>query len=64
MHHYICKGGCKGISEKSGVCQTSNCPHHNQSLEVCDCIDNKHHGAFEEKIEEVSEKEHSEGQEF
>lgn len=42
--HFICTGGCKGISDKPGVCQAKNCPKHNHPLELCDCKDGKHYG--------------------
>jgi len=48
MPHYICKGGCKGVSDKPGVCQTDDCANHNHRLEECDCVDGKHYGAFED----------------
>lgn len=46
--HYICDGGCKGVSEQPGVCQDENCPKNGQPLSECDCADMNHHGAFEE----------------
>ena len=42
MTHYICTGGCKGVSEKPGVCDANDCPKWGQPLETCDCMDNKH----------------------
>lgn len=52
MFHYICTGGCQGVSEKPGVCQTEDCPMNGHTLQECDCVDGKHHGAFEEEPEE------------
>lgn len=49
MEHYICKGGCEGVSEQQGVCQEPTCPNFGKALEKCDCIDNKHEGAFVQK---------------
>ncbi len=49
MPHYICKGGCKGVSDTPGVCQAQGCSNHNHQLEECDCPDGRHFGAFEEK---------------
>ncbi len=45
--HYICTGGCKGVSDKPGVCQAPTCPKHQHELEPCDCTDNKHAGRQE-----------------
>ena len=42
--HYICTGGCGGVSDKPGVCQAEGCPKHGHILESCDCADGKHHG--------------------
>lgn len=44
MEHYICTGGCKGVSDKPGVCQTDGCPKHEHQLEPCGCTDSKHSG--------------------
>ncbi|MFA6365441.1 MAG: hypothetical protein WCW78_03510 [Candidatus Paceibacterota bacterium] len=44
MKHYICTGGCGGVSDKPGVCQTKICPKHGKPLEECDCTDGKHYG--------------------
>jgi hypothetical protein len=45
--HYICTGGCGGASERPGVCQSPDCLQHGQPLEVCDCTDDRHYGAFD-----------------
>lgn len=47
MSHYICTGGCRGVSDNPGVCEDENCSKHNQPLEKCDCTDGKHFGAFD-----------------
>lgn len=44
MTHYICTGGCGGVSEVSGVCRSEICPLHGKPLVSCDCIDGKHYG--------------------
>ena len=49
MTYYICTGGCNGVSDKPGVCQTPGCPKHQHTLEACDCTDGKHNGAFDFK---------------
>jgi len=40
--HYICTGGCKGVSETPGVCQAEGCPNHGKPLEECSCTDGLH----------------------
>lgn len=40
--HYVCYGGCHGVSDKPGVCQTEGCAHKGHALEKCDCADGKH----------------------
>lgn len=42
MKHYICTGGCGGVSSTPGVCKTDNCPLKGHPLKECDCTDNKH----------------------
>jgi len=46
MEHYICTGGCKGVSEEAGVCRAADCPRHGEPMEKCDCEDGEHHGAL------------------
>lgn len=40
--HYICLGGCKGVSKNPGVCQAPDCVNHNHELVECACTDGKH----------------------
>lgn len=54
-HHFICKGGCRGISEKSGVCGAKSCSKEGRPLEECMCPDGRHGGAFEEVEESAKE---------
>jgi len=44
MKHYICTGGCMGVSDKPGVCQAEDCQNHMHQLEPCDCTDGRHYG--------------------
>lgn len=46
--HYICLGGCKGVSKVPGVCQVENCVNHNHNLVECNCVDALH-GGFKKK---------------
>jgi len=48
MVHYICTGGCKGVTDQPVNCQAEDCSKHNQPLTECNCNDNKHGGAFGE----------------
>lgn len=41
--HYICLGGCRGVSKVKGVCQSPNCANHNHELVKCNCTDGLHH---------------------
>ncbi|MEK7107547.1 MAG: hypothetical protein AAB899_05175 [Patescibacteria group bacterium] len=42
MKHYICTGGCEGVSGKPGTCGAKTCPKHGKPLTECDCGDGKH----------------------
>ncbi|MBM3230886.1 hypothetical protein FJZ28_01005 [Candidatus Peregrinibacteria bacterium] len=42
MTHYICNGGCEGVSGVPGTCQAKDCPDFGKPLEQCDCISPKH----------------------
>ncbi|MBI4991987.1 MAG: hypothetical protein HZB99_02105 [Candidatus Harrisonbacteria bacterium] len=50
--HYVCTGGCEGLSDKSGVCQAEDCPDHGKSLRECGCADGSHNTEDEEKDQE------------
>ena len=40
--HYICTGGCQGVSQTPGTCQAESCEKHNHQLVECDCQDSQH----------------------
>ncbi|MEK7672854.1 MAG: zinc ribbon domain-containing protein YjdM [Patescibacteria group bacterium] len=42
MAHFVCKGGCKGVSEVAGFCEAEGCASQWQMLEECSCADGKH----------------------
>lgn len=42
MMHFICKGGCGGVSDVAGVCETDGCASQWEMLEECDCVDGNH----------------------
>ena len=48
MKHYICTGGCNGVSDTPGVCEAEGCMDFGELLQECNCIDGKH-GASEEE---------------
>ncbi len=50
--HYICLGGCKGVSPVPGVCGASDCASHNHELVACICTDGMHNN-FMPKEEET-----------
>ncbi len=41
--HYICLGGCKGVSQLPGVCAAPDCANHEHELVHCDCSNERHH---------------------
>ena len=43
--HYVCRGGCKGVSKTKGNCQALGCKRYQYPLEKCDCEDGKHYKA-------------------
>ncbi len=42
MKHYICTGGCQGVSDTPGSCQAKACPKYEQPLIECICTDGQH----------------------
>lgn len=46
MTHFICTGGCEGVSAKPGSCQAEDCPKRRHALQPCDCTDGSHDGEF------------------
>ncbi len=40
--HYICLGGCRGVSKVPGVCQAPDCASHDHKLVECKCTDGLH----------------------
>lgn len=40
--HYICTGGCEGVSEQPGTCQAQTCLKYGEPLTECSCIDGRH----------------------
>lgn len=40
--HYICLGGCRGVSKYPGVCQAPDCENHNHELVLCECTNGLH----------------------
>ena len=49
MKHYICTGGCEGVSDKPGTCGATTCPKHGKPLTECDCADAKHEAKIKNK---------------
>ena len=47
--HYICTGGCGGVSDKPGTCQATDCPKHGKPLQECHCQDNMHREGKEQE---------------
>jgi hypothetical protein len=40
--HYVCLGGCKGVSPVPGTCQAGDCLDYGKPLKKCDCGDGQH----------------------
>jgi len=40
--HYICLGGCGGVSRAPGVCTAEGCENKGKPLEMCTCHDEAH----------------------
>jgi len=49
MKHYVCTGGCQGVSDNPGTCQMATCPKHGLPLLECNCADGKHKEAFKKQ---------------
>jgi len=47
MIHYVCTGGCGGVSNSPGNCKAESCSLHGHLLTECNCQDGKHKEAFE-----------------
>ncbi len=41
--HYICLGGCNGVSKVPGVCGATDCANHTHELVPCDCTNERHY---------------------
>jgi len=52
MSHYICTGGCGGVSDTPGACRAEDCPKHGKPLEKCEAEDCAHAEESEEKANE------------
>jgi hypothetical protein len=47
MAHYVCIGGCHGVAQAPGACETEDCPRFEESLEECNCEDGQHDEVFD-----------------
>jgi hypothetical protein len=47
MPHYVCTGGCGGVSDTPGICHAESCQLLGQPLKKCDCTDGKHEEVFD-----------------
>lgn len=52
--HYVCTGGCAGVSPEAGTCNMESCKKHGMPLTACTCSDGMHNEAFEKEGEEPS----------
>ena len=42
MKHFVCRGGCQGVADKEGNCQTLDCKNFGMPLVECTCEDGTH----------------------
>lgn len=42
MSHYVCTGGCNGVSDTPNTCQAADCDDHGKDLKECNCVDSQH----------------------
>ncbi len=56
--HYVCTGGCGGVSAKPGTCAALSCARYGKPLELCDCTDGTHGWVKDEDeaLKELEEK--------
>lgn len=55
MTHFICTGGCGGISDQAGTCQVRDCMKYHAPLTACHCEDEKHLEAMDDPNDTKSE---------
>ena len=48
MAHFVCTGGCNGVSEAPGVCNINSCMKEHQPLTICNCKDGQHKEVFDQ----------------
>ena len=56
MKHYVCTGGCGGVSSTPGVCQAKDCPLYAHALKECHCKDGKHSEVLDQEGPENNNK--------
>ena len=47
--HYVCTGGCGGVSGTPGNCHTGGCPDYGKPLKECHCENGMHSEAGEQE---------------
>ena len=47
MEHYVCTGGCHGVSDQPKTCDGENCPKNGHPLIPCHCEDGEHKEVME-----------------
>jgi hypothetical protein len=46
MVHYVCTGGCDGVSDHPAACEMKDCLKYEMLMTVCHCTDGQHAEAF------------------
>ncbi len=42
MTHYVCTGGCDGVSDEPAACQLKGCIKYELPMAICHCTDGQH----------------------
>lgn len=57
MKHYVCIGGCGGVSDKEGVCEMPTCGNHKKPFVECSCTNGMHNEVFHKNTELLKKEE-------
>jgi hypothetical protein len=49
MTHYVCTGGCGGVSDTPGTCQAESCSLYGEPLKECNCTDGQHEEVLQQE---------------
>jgi hypothetical protein len=52
MPHYVCTGGCGGVSDTPGNCDAESCSLFGRPLKECNCTNGNHEEVFDQAQQE------------